>query len=37
MTDGEHRAALDLLPTWVLEQKVTAFSVPASERTNPLG
>jgi hypothetical protein len=31
MSDEEHRAALDLLPTWVLEQKVTANRALAKE------
>jgi hypothetical protein len=32
MTQAEMRACLDLLPTWALEQKANAFSVPC-ERT----
>jgi hypothetical protein len=32
MTDEEHQAALELLSTWVLAQKVTAFSAPTCER-----
>jgi hypothetical protein len=36
MTRAQMRAGLDLLPTWALEQKAAAFSVPACERTNPL-
>jgi hypothetical protein len=28
LSDAEMRAGLDLLPTWVLEQKAAAFSVP---------
>ena len=32
MTPEQHRASLELLPSWVLAEKVTAFSVPACER-----
>jgi hypothetical protein len=31
LTDEELRAGLDLLPTWVLEVKAAAFSVPTGE------
>ena len=37
LSDLEMRAGLDLLPTWVLETKAAAFSVPACERTDLLG
>jgi hypothetical protein len=36
LTDAELRAGLDLLPTWVLEQKAAAFSVRPGEWTDPL-
>ena len=36
MTRAEMRAGLDLLPTWALEQKAAAFSVPRSKRTDLL-
>jgi hypothetical protein len=32
MTRAQMRAGLDLLPTWALEQKAAAFSVPTYER-----
>jgi hypothetical protein len=32
MTRAQMGAGLDLLPTWALEQKASAFSVPVSER-----
>jgi hypothetical protein len=37
ITDEELRAGLNLLPTWILEQKVAAFSVPACERIALVG
>lgn len=36
LSDAELRAGLDLLPTWVLQWKATAFSVPACERADLL-
>jgi hypothetical protein len=36
VTRAQMRAGLDLLPTWALEQKAAAFSVPACERIDHL-
>jgi hypothetical protein len=37
MTRAQMRAGLDLLPTWALEQKASAFSALACERTDLVG
>jgi hypothetical protein len=37
MTRAQMRAGLDLLPTWALEQKASAFSVLTCSRTDLLG
>jgi hypothetical protein len=37
VTEAELRGGLDLLPTWELQQKAAAFSVPACERRIPSG